>query len=216
MNHSCRFIKIAALWLLCSIMLAPVVMAAPGDINTVAGNGLGDFGNNNGQATEGDFVKPAGMTFDALGNLYIADEGDHTVRKITPADTVSTLASGLLNSGGAVFDTAGNLYVANAGKHRIIKITPAGGVSVIAGTGIAGFAGDTASATAAQLNNPKDIKIDSLGDLYVADTGNNRIRKITMSVNPPTIDTVAGGGTAVAPGFGDNTAATSAVLSAPS
>ena len=102
-------------------------------------------------------------------------------------------------------DSAGNLYIADSGNNRIRKVSN-GVITTVAGNGTAGFSGDNGPATSAQLNYPQGVAVDSAGNLYIADTGNNRIRKVSNGV----ITTVAGNGTA---GFsGDNGPATSAQL----
>lgn len=96
---------------------------------------------------------------------------------------------------GTVADSAGNLYISDRGKHQIFKVTPSGAVTLVAGTGLAGFSGDGGPAAQAQLNTPMGLALDSLGVLYIADSGNNRIRTITADGN---IHTIAGSGV---PGF---------------
>jgi DNA-binding beta-propeller fold protein YncE len=140
------------------------------------------------------FSFPGAVTVDSTGNLYVADTFNHTIRKITSAGVVSTLA-GLAGSSGSAdgtgtvarfyylediaVDSAGNLYVADSGNHTIRKITPAV-VSTLAGwAGSPGSADDTGNN--ARFNYPAGIAVDSAGNLYVADTENYTIRKVTSA-----------------------------------
>jgi len=159
---------------------------------------------------------------DGAGNLYVADTGNSTIRKVTPAGAVSTLA-GLPTIGGnqdgtgsgAMFnqpralttDSSGNLYVADTGNSSIRRVTPAGVVATVAGLpGVAGLKDGTG--TAAWFNQPRALALDASGNLFVADTGNAAIRKITpagvvSTVNLSTGSTgTTGGSTTMASGSG--------------
>jgi sugar lactone lactonase YvrE len=160
---------------------------------------------------------------DSAGNLYIADRINGRVRKVfngiitTVAGTGTAGFSGdngpatsaqLYNPSGVVLDSVGNLYIADIGNNRVRKVTN-GVITTVAGTGTPGFSGDNGPATSAQLNSPSGIAVDSLGNLYIADIYNNRIRKVSNGV----ITTIAGTGVQ---GFGgDNGPATSAQLNTP-
>ena len=102
-------------------------------------------------------------------------------------------AARLKKPGGVALDAAGNLFIADTWNHRIRKVTPGGVISTVAGNGTLGFSGDGGPATAAQLNYPSDMAVDAAGNLFIADTGNHRIRKVTPG---GVISTVAGNGTA--------------------
>ncbi len=172
-----------------------------GDVTTFAGSGLG--GSANGTGTAASFNQPGGLAVDASGNLYVADRGNHKIRKISPAGVVTTLAGsgnqGSVNGTGAAasfdnprgvtVDTAGNVFVADFANNKIRKITPAGLVSTFAGSGSQGSADGTG--VTASFIWPTDVAADSSGNVFVADYGNHKIRKIT-----PTgmVSTAAGSG----------------------
>ena len=160
---------------------------------------------------------------DSSGNLYIADTGNNRIRKISNGVIATVAGNGTQGFSGdngpassaqlylpsrIAVDSAGNLYIADSENNRIRKVSN-GVIITVAGSGTRGFSGDNGPATSAQLNAPTGVAVDSAGNLYIADSGNNRIRKISNGV----ITTVAGNGTQ---GFsGDNGPATSAQLSYP-
>ena len=201
-------------------------LATSGTITTVAGNGTYGFSGDGGPATAASLANAAGVAIDGSGNLYIADQGNNRVRKVTPAGSITTVAgngsasfsgdggvatAAALNfPAGVVVDGSGNLYVADSQNNRVRKVTPAGSITTVAGTGTAGYSGDGGSATGAKLNYPAGVAVDGSGNLYIADQGNHRIRKVTPAGS---ITTVAGNGTF---GFGgDNGPATAANLANP-
>ena len=172
---------------------------AAGTITTVAGTGesgwwAGGFGGDGGPATEARLDTPTGVTVDGAGNLYIAGFQNHRIRKVDAAGTITTVAGtgegGFGGDGGpatearltwpcrVTVDGAGNLYIADLGNHRIRKVDAAGTITTVAGTGI----GDGWPATEAQLIWPYGVTVDGGGNLYIADTGYNRIRVLTPSV----------------------------------
>jgi sugar lactone lactonase YvrE len=168
-------------------------ITADGTVTTLAGSTTGARGNTDATGTSATFSSPTGVA--AVGNnLYVADALNNTIRKVTTAGVVSTVAglpgvSGGHQDGapsvatfnhptGVAVDGNGNLYVTDSYNHTIRKVTPAGTVSTFAGTfGVSGYKSGTGSAAA--FTNPTGITIDSYGNLYVADTGNSAIRKIT-------------------------------------
>ncbi|HXB44560.1 MAG TPA: NHL repeat-containing protein [Puia sp.] len=174
-----------------------------GLVSTFAGNG--SWGYVDGPSSNAEFHNPAGMTIDAAGNIFLADLDNFRIRKISTTGVVSTIAGsgieGFLDGDASVaqfdepssvaVDLDGNIYVADLVNNRIRKISVTGMVSTFAGNGTPGF-GDGPGSNA-EFNGPSSIVIDHLGNIYVADTGNNRIRKITPD---GLVSTIAGNGTA--------------------
>ncbi len=164
-----------------------------GTVITFAGSAENDLviGYQDGPAAEAQFNKPTGVAVDSSGNLYVADTNNHCIRKITPDGTVSTLAGsptpGFADGKGKLaqfnlpygvaVDKDGNVYVADTANHRIRKITPDGTVTTLAGNGQPGNADGPAAQ--AQFRMPQALAVDGKGVIYVADTENNAIRKIT-------------------------------------
>jgi hypothetical protein len=161
--------------------------------NTSTYAGTGTAGSDNGATNAATFSGPTGLAVNlATGDLYIADTGNNMIRKITSAGVVSTLAGstsgGRLDGRGTsarfnapqgiAIDTNGNIYVADTGNHSIRKITPSGYVTTIAGDGNSGSTDSTG--INAEFAVPCGITVDNAGVIYVADTGNNKIRKITQ------------------------------------
>ncbi|MFZ2651400.1 MAG: hypothetical protein WA210_14960, partial [Burkholderiaceae bacterium] len=164
---------------------------------------MSGVGNVEGTGAAARFAFPLGVATDSAGNVYVADLPNHTIRKITPAGAVSTFAgsSGAAGSadgtgaaarfsqpGGVATDSGGNVYVADTTNHTIRKITPAGAVSTLAGSaGLNGSADGTGAA--ARFTFPSGVATDSAGNVYVADSFNSTIRKITPA---GTVSTFAG------------------------
>ncbi len=159
-----------------------------GIVSTVAGSASGFA---DGAAATAKFNQPIDVAVDAQGNIFVADNSNHRIRKITPTGTVSTLAGNgtaafadgtgtaaqLRQPSGIYFDKQGNLIVADRGNQRIRKITPAGVVTTLAGAGTAGFA--DGKADVARFADPYGIAIDKDGNVLVADLNNHKIRKVT-------------------------------------
>jgi len=170
-------------------------------VSTLAGSGA--FGSVDGTGTAASFNEPRGVAIDGSGNVYVADHSSHKIRKITPAGVVSTFAgSGAVGSAdgigtaasfnypsGVALDASGNIYVADRNNHKIRKITPAGLVSSLAGSGFVGNSDGTG--ISASFSSPWGVAIDGLGNVYVADAFNYKIRKITPA---GTVSTLAGSG----------------------
>lgn len=167
-----------------------------GVVTTIAGHGWGpDGANMDGTGPDARFHYPAAVANDRSGNIYIVDRGNHTIRKATPAGVVTTLAGAPSQTGGTngtgsaarfgfigglAFDSAGNLFVSDTDHHRIRKITPAAVVSTFAGgTAALNWGSDDGTGDAARFYNPNGLAFDKDGNLYVADTFNNAVRKIT-------------------------------------
>ena len=199
-----------------------------GNINAYAGTGTSGWSGDGSKAVNATLTTPLGLALDSSGNLYIADAGNNMIRKVTGANISSVAGNGAqagyggdgagatgayLNKPAAVVvDSSGNLYIADTGNNAIRKVISSTGIiSTYAGSnGTAGFTGQNVPATKATLNSPQALALDSAGNLYVADTNNNAIRKITAA---GLITTFAGNGNA---GFsGDGTLATLATLSHP-
>jgi sugar lactone lactonase YvrE len=169
-----------------------------GAVTTVAGTGTA--GAANGAGTAATFHQPVDVAFDASDNIYVAEERNGLIRKITTAGQVSNyVATSFSEPHSMVFDTAGNMYVVEQGANRIRMINAAKQVSVIAGAD-ADFVDGNASA--ARFSLPSGISIDSSGALYVADSRNHRVRKLVKAVAGWTVSTLAGGKPRYAEGTG--------------
>ncbi len=179
-----------------------------GTVTTFAGSGKASW--KEGKATEAEFYNPSGVAVDASGNVYVADYDNHRIRKITPAGVVSTLAGGGNGASymdgigsearfafptGVAVDKQGNVYVADRENQVIRKITADGIVTTLAGkaSNMGGYADGTGSE--AQFNAPVGLAVDANNNVYVAEFGGHRIRKITPT---GVVSTIAGNGT---PGF---------------
>jgi uncharacterized repeat protein (TIGR01451 family) len=175
-----------------------------GVVTTLAGS---TDGYAEGMGTAAKFSSPNSLAVDVAGNVYVADAGNHRIRKITPAGLVSTLAGDGLTSTfyqplGVGVDAAGNVYVADSDNNRICKVTSSGVVSVLAGsaTGGPGSAGYVdAVGTAARFDVPNGVAVDAAGNVYITDAGNHLIRKITPAGS---VSTLAGGTEGYAEGTG--------------
>jgi streptogramin lyase len=176
-----------------------------GVVTTLAGT-AGSVGSADGTGSAARFYYPQGVAVDGSGNLYVADLGNHTIRKITPAGVVTTLAGTAGSSGsadgtgsaarfylpyGVAVDSSGNVYVADTHNNTIRKITPAGVVTTLAGTA-ASFGSADGTGSAARFNYPYGVAVDGSGNVYVADPGNNTIRKITPAGVVTTLAGTAG------------------------
>ncbi|HEX6293026.1 MAG TPA: RHS repeat-associated core domain-containing protein [Herpetosiphonaceae bacterium] len=195
-----------------------------GIISTIAGTGESGFSGDGGPATAAELDYPVALALAADGTLYIADSDNHRIRKIAPNGIISTVAGGgsMLGDGGpatsaqlrrpddVILAADGTLYIADTGHGRVRKVSPDGIITTVVGTGTAGFSGDGGPATSAKLSSPAGLALAADGSLLIADTGNNRIRKVSPD---GIISTVAG--TGVYGSSGDGGPATSANLSWP-
>ena len=196
---------------------------ANGVITTVAGNGTAGFSGDGGPPASAELYQPYGIAVDPAGSLYIAEYYGYRIRKVSGGVTTTVAGNGtpgytgdngpatsaqLYFSNGVAVDSSGNLYIVDGWDNSVREVSN-GIITTIAGNGTAGSGGDNGPATSAQLNGPNCVAVDPAGNLYIADSSNHRIRKVSKGV----ITTVVGTGT---PGFsGDNGAATSAQLNAP-
>ena len=198
-------------------------VSSNGIITTIAGGGDGSSGG--GDATSATLYNPRGVSVDISGNVYIADTGNNKIRMVTRNGIITTIAGGgdgsdadsdvainvQLNSPtGVSVDISGNVYIADYVNHKIRMVTSRGIITTFAGTGAPGISGDGETATSATLYYPNGVSVDVSGNVYIADTANNKIRKVTST---GIITTIAGAGTRGSRGDGGD--ATSAQLNSP-
>ncbi len=179
-----------------------------GLLTRFAGNGRGGNAGDGGPASQAQLNFPMGIAIDASNNVYIADRDSHVVRKVAANGIISTVAgtgtagfsgdSGPATSArinkpmGVAVDASGNVYIADTGNEAVRKVTAAGVISTYAGTGTRGDQGDGGQARNALLDGPEAVAVDALGNLYIADTFNGRIRRVAADGS---INTFAGIGT---------------------
>ncbi|MEU1776976.1 RICIN domain-containing protein [Streptomyces sp. NPDC012842] len=201
-------------------------ITADGKISTVAGTGVAGSGGDNGRAASAQLNKPFGVAVDSTGALYIAEFGGHRVRRVAADGKITTFAgTGVAGFGGdggtagsaqlnapyaVVVDRDDAVYIADSGNHRVRRVASDGKISTVAGTSAAGFSGDDGPATAAKLNKPYGIVVDTTGTLYISEYGNHRVRRVASDGK---ISTVAGTGAAAF--AGDDGPATAAKLNSP-
>jgi len=187
------------------------IVSASGNVSTLIGTGVAGYLNGNPAVAQ--FQRPQGIAVNSQGVVYIADTDNHSIRKVSPTGIVSTLAgngqSGFVNGNGSaarfhfptalIIDKQGSLYVTDTYNHSIRKVSPSGDVTTLAGDGKEGFM-DGASHQS-QFRFPRGLALDTEGNLYIADTNNHRIRKLTLEYQ---VLTIAGNGQA---GFADGNAA---------
>jgi len=192
---------------------------------TVAGNGTTGYSGDGGDAYNAALNRPAGVAIDASGNIYIADTYNSRIRKVDVNDIITTVAGNgnigvagdggnatnayLYNPTGVAVDNAGDLFIADMGNNRIRKVDAHGIITTVAGNAFAAYAGDGGAATNASLSSPYGVAVDAYGNLFIADSENQRIRMVNAS---GIITTVAGGGSGYVV---DGIAATNAILSRP-
>jgi NHL repeat len=186
------------------------VAAATQFISTVAGGAVGGFSGDGGTAVAGELTEPSGVALDAAGNLYIADFGNNRIRRVAAANQILSTVAGngtvayggdggaaayaSLNTPGAVAtDALGNVYIADRANYTVRKVDASTGlISTLAGNGTLGFSGDGGPAANAQLYNPYGIAVDSVGNVYISELNNARVRKIEAATQR--ISTFAGSG----------------------
>jgi uncharacterized protein (TIGR03437 family) len=179
-----------------------VLQAAPQPlVVTAAGDGSRGDAGDGGPARLAQLNLPGACALDSAGNLFIADTLNHSIRKVDLSGTISTVAgtgaagfsgdgglataAGISAPAGVVVDDNGDIFIADTGNNRIRLVTPDGLIHTIAGQTAAGFSGDGGPAAAAQINAPGGLLLDGAGDLYFADTGNNRVRRLVPQAVPP-------------------------------
>ena len=215
------------------------VAAGTGAVATYAGRAttgsatgfaMRGYAGDNGPALNAEFNHPSALALDSSNNLYVADQANNVIRRISAStglvttvagnanatqgllgDNGPAIAAGLNHPSGVAFDPSGNLYIADTNNNRIREVVLATGIiTTVAGTGNPGYAGDGQAATSAQLYHPAGVAVDGKGDIYVADSANNAIRKVSPA---GAISTVAGTGTIGS--AGDKGPATQAQLNNP-
>lgn len=174
-----------------------------GQVTVFAGSGLPGYAGDAGPATSALLRNPQGVCLDAQSNLYIADSGNHVIRKVAPSGVITTIAgrgeswfggdggsatSAWLNMPSAVAaDREGNLYIADTGNERVRRVDAKSTIETIAGTGARGYSGDGGPGLSAELDEPAGIAVDAEGGVYVADRGNGLVRKLTLAPLPPPV-----------------------------
>ncbi len=188
-----------------------------GIITTVAGSGMYGFTGDDGPAIQAQIDSPSDVAVDRLGNLYISDYGNQRIRKVRIDGTITTIAGdgtdGFAGDGGParnaqlyfpygiVADTAGSVFIADSNNNRIRKISSTGLITTIAGNGFFAYSGDGGAGINAALNSPSSIAVDTVGNIFIADSYNHVVRKLTPDGS---ITTVAGNGTSGFSGDGDD------------
>jgi trimeric autotransporter adhesin len=200
-------------------------VSSSGIITTIAGNGVAGFSGDGGPASSSQLKNPSSVAIDSNGNILVSDNGNQRIREISTSGIITTIAgngsSGFSGDGGQASsaqlynpvgiapDSAGNLFIGDNSNNRIRKVDSSGIITTVAGNGSLGYSGDGGPATSAKINQPTGVSVDSTGNLFIADYGNGRIRKVSLT---GIITTVAGNGTS---GYsGDGGQATSAVITA--
>ena len=188
-----------------------------GIISTFAGNGELGFSGDGGLATSAEFDDIAGICGDIWGNIYVADEFNNRIRKISAAGIITTVAGSAIRGysgdgglaikaelyypSGVAVDSAGDVFIADESNNCIRKVNAQGIITTIAGNGTPGFSGDGGLAVLSELSNPAGIGIDNKGNIYITDGFNSRIREINTN---GFISTIAGNGIAGYTGIGDS------------
>ena len=163
-------------------------------ITTIAGNGGPGCTGDGGSATDAEFSAAQSIAIDSYGNVYIDDRGCYQIRKIDAMGTITLYAgnlaayysgdggpatlAGLYQPTGIAVDRNGNLYIADDLNDRVRKVDPSGIITTFAGTGVGGYNGDNVPATDAKLAGPHDIVVDDIGNVYIGEFGNRRVRKV--------------------------------------
>jgi streptogramin lyase len=215
------------------------VAAGTGIISAYAGNGSAAYRGDGGPATSASIYAPAACALDSAGNLYLADDANSVIRKITASTgIITTVAGNGANAGtssgiftgdgglatkaelnhplGVAVDSAGNLYISDTSNQRVRKVNASTGIiTTIAGNGTYGYSGSGGAATSAMIANPEQLALDTSGNLYVVEQGAGVVVKLDLSTGK--IDTVAGSGpvSGEEKSIGDGGPATQALLLEP-
>jgi len=215
-----------------------VVPVPTGIINTIAGNGTSGYNEDGATGTSAQLNAPRGVSVDSVGNIYIADTFNNRIRKVNTTTGIITTVAGngtfgysgdgatgtsaqLRFPAGVSVDSVGNMYIADTNSHRIRKVDTTGIITTVAGNGTFGYSGDGLLAISAQLRGPNGVSVDSVGNIYIADTLGHRIRMVSratqtkfgISMTADYIYTIAGTG---AGGYnGDGATGTSVRINAP-
>jgi sugar lactone lactonase YvrE len=227
MGRRTRWARVGILVAITSTVLSarPSTSAEPG-ISAFAGTGAVGYSGDGGPALEATLNDPRTVAVGPRGDVFVADTLNNVVRRVDPSGIITTVAgtgtAGEAGDGGpatsaqlqwphsVAVDSQGNLYIADSPNHRIRRVDPHGIITTVAGTGRGGYGGDGGPATEARLSDPKGLALDSQGTLYIADTGNSRVRRVDAS---GIISTVAGNGEVG--GAGDGGPASDAQVSHP-
>jgi uncharacterized protein (TIGR03437 family) len=180
-------------------------VAANGTISTAAGTGTAGFNGEIGLPRTAQLNLPQGVAVDGQGNWYVADTANNRIRKVQPGGNLLTIAgngnasyfgdggpatkASVNQPEGVAVDAAGNVYIADTLDNAVRKVTPDGTISTLAGTGTPGYSGDGGPAKQARMKLPRAVTVDAGGNVYVADTGNNQIRRIDAQGTITTVDT---------------------------
>jgi sugar lactone lactonase YvrE len=188
-----------------------------GAMTTIAGTGTAGSSGNGGPATSATLRAPLRAEYDSAGNLYIADTGNHAIRRVAAGTGIITSVAGTGTAGSSgdngqatsarlsspsdvAIDSAGNLLIADRGNHKVRRVNRTTGViTTVAGTGASGYTGDEVAATSSRLNTPWSVDVDAANQLYIADFNNERVRMVDTG---GIMHTVAGTGIAAAGGDG--------------
>ena len=211
---------------ICIVLVGVLPAQSQWVINTIAGNGNATYAGDGGLATAASLNHPKAMAVEQRGDLYIADSDNSRIRRVASNGIISTVAgngtfgasgdggqavaASLSDDLGVALDGGGNVYVADSSNHRVRMVTTSGIITTIAGTGQQGSSGDGGPATAALINRPVALIVDSGGGLYICDSSDHRIRRVSPS---GIITAFAGNG--IGTYSGDGGPATSASLNFP-
>jgi hypothetical protein len=199
------------------------------NITTVAGNGTAAYSGDGGEATNAELSYPVGLAVDVSGDLFIADQVNHRIRKVGTNGIITTVAGNgtggyfgdggaaasaeLYYPGGVAVDASGNLFIADSYNSRIRKVGTNGIITTVAGTGANGYSGDGGAATNAELYYPYGVAVDAFGNLFIADSSNEAIRKVGTNGIITTVAGIRGSsGVGLLAYAGDGGPATNALL----